>query len=214
MPKWVLGCKKSLAQKMIGKYLWIWGGDFLTPLALVNTLKTLDFYTPTPLSQKKFFFFLITPCKQTKLFACTTQQRMLYLFCNATAHEVRMQVKRNSVVVVNYHNKPRLALVRSLRPSVNKVNVMIYCFRNSSICSDWQIDPSDIVAVTNVSSTQFNALAKSYPNYAATDSVSKMLFAQQASADAVYPQYAAYRKHYGPRESCAATIARLHSQAA
>jgi hypothetical protein len=125
-----------------------------------------------------------------------------------------MQVKRNSVVVVNYCNKPRLALVRSLRPSVNSVNVMIYCYRNSSICSDWQIDPSDIVCVTDVPAAQFNALAKSYPNRAATDAISLRLFDWQASADAVYPQYAAYREHYGPRESCAATIARLHSQAA
>ncbi len=52
-----------------------------------------------------------------------------------------MQVKRNQVVVVNYQNAPRLALVRSVR-----------------------------------NSTQFYALAKSYPNYAATDSSSLKLF--------------------------------------
>jgi hypothetical protein len=112
-----------------------------------------------------------------------------------------MQVKRNQVVVVNYQNKPRLALVRSLRNKTQQVNVMIFCYRNSSICSDWLIDPSDIVAVTAVCSTQFNALAKSYPNYAATDSISLKLFDMQASADALFPQYAAYRKHYTKRES-------------
>jgi argonaute-like protein implicated in RNA metabolism and viral defense len=110
-----------------------------------------------------------------------------------------MQVKRNQVVVVNYQNALRLALVRSVRNSTQQVNVMIHCYRNSSICSDWLIKPSDIVAVTDVCSTQFNALAKSYPNYAATDSISSKLFAQQVIADAQYPQYAQYRNSYEPR---------------
>jgi hypothetical protein len=125
-----------------------------------------------------------------------------------------MQVKRNQVVVVNYQNAPRLALVRSVRNSTQQVNVMIFCYRNSSICSDWLIDTSDIVAVTDVNSTQFYALAKSYPNYAATDSISLKLFDMQASADAAFPQYATHRLHYGPRESCAAMIAAAPRQAA
>jgi hypothetical protein len=33
-PKWVYSEKKIAAQKIIGKYLWIRGGDFYTPLAL------------------------------------------------------------------------------------------------------------------------------------------------------------------------------------
>ncbi len=122
-------------------------------------------------------------------------------FVSNNSKVYNMQVKRNQVVVVSYQNKLRLALVRSLRNKSQQVNVMIFCYRNSSICSDWLIDPSDIVAVTTVSSAQFNALAKSYPNYAATDSISLKLFDMQASADAVYPQYAAYRNNYTKRES-------------
>ena len=105
-----------------------------------------------------------------------------------------MQIKRNSVVLVNYKNTQRLALVRSLR-SNNRVNVMIHMFANSSICSDYCVDASGVTA-TNIPAKYFNSLAKSYPNYTATDSISLKLFALQAQADALYPNYAALRKQY------------------
>jgi len=117
--------------------------------------------------------------------------------------ELHMQIKRNSVVLVNYNNTQRLALVRSLRKH-NKVNVMIHCFANSSICSDYCVDAS-AVTPTNIPAKYFNSLAKSYPNYAATDSISLRLFALQQQADSLYPQYAALRNNYEPSPySCAA----------
>ena len=91
-----------------------------------------------------------------------------------------MQIKRNSVVLVNYNNTQRLALVRSLR-SNNRVNVMIHLYANSSICSDYCVDASSVTP-TNIPAKYYNSLAKSYPNYAATDSISKKLFALQAQA--------------------------------
>ena len=108
-----------------------------------------------------------------------------------------MQIKRNSVVLVNYNNTQRLALVRSVRPTTNKVNVMIHLYANSSICSDYLVDAS-AVTPTNISAKYYNSLAKSYPNYAATDSISLKLFALQAQADSLYPQYAALRNNYEP----------------
>ena len=113
-----------------------------------------------------------------------------------------MQIKRNSVVLVNYNNTQRLALVRSVR-SNNRVNVMIHLYRNSSICSDYCVDASAVTA-TNIPAKYFNSLAKSYPNRAATDSISLRLFALQAQADSLYPQYAALRKQYEPSPYSAA----------
>ena len=107
-----------------------------------------------------------------------------------------MQIKRNSVVLVNYNNTQRLALVRSVR-SNNRVNVMIHLYANSSVCSDYCVDASAVTA-TNIPAKYFNSLAKSYPNYAATDSNSVKLFKLQAQADSLYPNYAALRNNYEP----------------
>ena len=107
-----------------------------------------------------------------------------------------MQIKRNSVVLVNYKNTQRLALVKSVR-SNNKINCVVHLYANSSICSDYLVDASAVTA-TNIPAKYFNSLAKSYPNYAATDSISLRLFALQAQADSLYPQYAVLRNNYEP----------------
>ena len=118
-------------------------------------------------------------------------------------------IKRNSVVLVNYNNTQRLALVKSIR-SNNKVNVVVHLYRNSSVCSDLLVD-SSAVTPTTVPAKYFNSLAKSYPNYSATDSISKKLFALQAQADSLFPQYAKLRNNYGPYESGSQIIARLQA---
>ena len=104
---------------------------------------------------------------------------------------------RNTLALVTYNNTQRLALVRSLRTKTNKVNVMIHLFANSSICTDMLVNPEDLV-YTDIPVEYYNALAKSYPNYAATDSISLKLFAQQAQADALYPSIAKLRNNYEP----------------
>jgi homoserine trans-succinylase len=106
------------------------------------------------------------------------------------------KIKRNSVVLVTLNNTQRLALVKSVR-SNNKVNCVVHLYANSSICSDYLVDASAVTA-TNIPAKYFNSLAKSYPNYAATDSTSKKLFALQAQADSLYPNYAALRNNYEP----------------
>ena len=106
------------------------------------------------------------------------------------------KIKRNSVVLVNYNNTQRLALVKSVR-SNNKVNVTMYLYANSSIASDYLVDASS-VQLTSVPAKQFTHLAKSYPNYACTNANSVLLFKLQQQADALYPNYAALRKHYAP----------------
>ena len=121
---------------------------------------------------------------------------MCYVSYTVTTKSVYMQnnIKRNSVVLVNYNNTQRLALVKSVR-SNNKLNVVIHLFANSSVCSDLLVD-SSTVQLTNVPAKYFNSLAKSYPNYSATDSNSKKLFALQACADSLFPQYATLRNNY------------------
>ena len=109
-------------------------------------------------------------------------------------YNMQNNIKRNSVVLVNYNNTQRLALVKSVR-SNNKLNVIVHLFANSSVSSDLLVDSSS-VTLTTVPAKLFNSLAKSYPNYAATDSTSKKLFALQAQADSLFPQYAALRNNY------------------
>ena len=105
-----------------------------------------------------------------------------------------MQIKRNSVVLVTYNNTQRLALVKSVR-SNNKLNVIIHLYRNSSCSSDYLVD-SSAVTLTNVPAKYFHSLAKSYPNYSATDAISLKLFAQQAHADSLFPSIAKLRNNY------------------
>ena len=105
------------------------------------------------------------------------------------------KIKRNSVVIVNYNNTQRLALVKSVNTSTNMLNVTMYLFANSSIASDYRVHASS-VQLTSVSAKQFTHLAKSYPNYACTSANSKLLFKLQQQADAAYPQYVKLRNNY------------------
>ena len=104
---------------------------------------------------------------------------------------------RNTLALVNYNNTQRLAYVKAVRPRTNKVNVTIFLFANSSIASDLLVDPEDLV-YTNIDPKLFTHLAKSYPNYSATDSNSVKLFALQAQADSQYPSIAKLRNNYEP----------------
>jgi len=102
---------------------------------------------------------------------------------------------RNTLALVNYNNTQRLALVKSVRPTTNKVNVTIYLYANASIASDLLVDPSDLV-YTNIPAKYFTHLAKSYPNYSATDRNSKLLFKLQQQADQLWPTVAKLRNNY------------------
>ena len=104
---------------------------------------------------------------------------------------------RNTLALVNYNNKQRLAYVKAVRPTTNKVNVTVFLYANSSIASDLLVDPTDLV-YTNIPAKQFTHLAKSYPNYAATDRNSKLLFALQQQADQQWPTVAKLRNNYEP----------------
>ena len=115
---------------------------------------------------------------------------------NSKVYNMQNNIKRNSVVLVNYKNTQRLALVKSVRTN-NKLNVIIHLFANSSVSSDLLVDSSS-VTLTTVPAKLFNSLAKSYPNYSATDSTSLKLFALQAQADSLFPQYAKLRNNYEP----------------
>ena len=102
---------------------------------------------------------------------------------------------RNTLALVNYNNTQRLAYVKSIRKASNKVNVTIFLYANSSIASDLLVDPEDLV-YTNIDPKLFASLAKSYPNYSATDSNSLKLFALQQQADQQYPSIARLRNNY------------------
>ena len=118
----------------------------------------------------------------------------MYNSNNSKVYNMQNNIKRNSVVLVNYNNTQRLALVKSVRTN-NKLNVIVHLFANSSVCSDLLVD-SSTVTPTSVPAKLFHSLAKSYPNYSATDSTSKKLFALQAQADSLFPQYAKLRNNY------------------
>ena len=117
---------------------------------------------------------------------------------------------RNTLALVTVYNTQRLAYVKSIRKATNKVNVTVFLYANSSIASDVLVDPEDLV-YTNIPAKYFNALAKSYPNYSATDPISLKLFAQQAHADSLFPTVAKLRNNYGPYESGSQIIARLQA---
>ena len=109
---------------------------------------------------------------------------------------------RNTLALVNYNNTQRLAYVKAVRPTTNKVNVTVFLYANSSIASDLLVDPEDLV-YTNIPAKYFASLAKSYPNYSATDSNSVKLFALQAQADQLYPSVARLRNNYTAYPSAA-----------
>ena len=118
---------------------------------------------------------------------------------------------RNTLALVNYNNTQRLALVKSVRPKTNKVNVTVFLYANSSTCTDMQVDPTELV-YTDIPVRYYNSLAKSYPNYSATDPISLKLFKLQQEADALYPTVAKLRNNYGPYESIQQGIARLRRE--
>ena len=123
---------------------------------------------------------------------------------------MQYNIKRNSVVLVNYNNTQRLALVKSVNKSTNMLNVTVYLYANSSIASDYRVH-ANTVTLTSVPAKYFNALAKSYPNYESTDSISLKLFALQQQADLQYPTVAKLRNNYGPYESGSQILARLQA---
>jgi len=104
---------------------------------------------------------------------------------------------RNTLVLVTYNNTQRLALVKSVRPSTGKVNVTMYLYANSSIATDYLVDPAELV-YTDIPAKLFTHLAKSYPNYSATDANSVLLFKLQQQADRLYPTVAKLRNNYAP----------------
>ena len=104
---------------------------------------------------------------------------------------------RNTLALVNYNNTQRLALVKSMRPSTGKVNVTVFLYANSSIATDYLVDPTELV-YTDIPAKYFTHLAKSYPNYTATDANSLLLFKLQQEADALYPSIAKLRNNYAP----------------
>ena len=104
---------------------------------------------------------------------------------------------RNTLALVNYNNTQRLALVKSVRPSTGKVNVTMYLYANASIATDYLVDPTELV-YTDIPAKYFTHLAKSYPNYTATDANSLLLFKLQQEADALYPSIAKLRNNYAP----------------
>jgi hypothetical protein len=112
-------------------------------------------------------------------------------------------IKRNSVVVVNYKNTQRLALVKSVNANTNMLNVSIYLFANASIASDYRVHAST-VQLTSLSAKQFIHLAKSYPLSACTNANSLLLLQLQQQADAAYPQYAKLRNNYAQYTSALA----------
>jgi hypothetical protein len=102
---------------------------------------------------------------------------------------------RNTLALVNYNNTQRLAYVKAVRPSTGKVNVTMFLYANASIATDYLVDPAELV-YTDIPAKLFTHLAKSYPNYSATDANSLKLFALQQQADALYPSIAKLRNNY------------------
>jgi hypothetical protein len=119
--------------------------------------------------------------------------------------------KRNQVVVIapqeRSYNKPRLAIIKSIRKD-GTVNCTFSMYKDSNIMTDYICDAKDILAVTAVDAQDFRNLATCFPNKDPKDS----FIMRQAVLDAQFPQYAAMRKDYGPRESIEEGIARLRRE--
>jgi len=119
--------------------------------------------------------------------------------------------KRNQVVVIapqeRSYNKPRLAIVKSIRKD-GTVNCTFSMYKDSNIMTDYICDAKDIISVTPVDAKDFRNLATDFPNKDPNDLFIKL----QNTVDARYPQYAAMRKDYGPRESIEEGIARLRRE--
>lgn len=122
-----------------------------------------------------------------------------------------MQVKRNQVVIIapqeRTYNKPRLAIVKSVRKN-GTINCTFSMYKESTVMTDYLCDATDIIAITAVEAKDFRNLSTCFPNKDPNDMFIKM----QNTVDACYPQYAAMRKDYGPRESITEGIARLRRE--
>lgn len=123
-----------------------------------------------------------------------------------------MQIKRNQVIVIaaqeRTYTKPRLAVVKSVRKD-GTLNCTFYMYRHSNIATDYLCSTDEVIAVTDISANDFRNLACSFGNQDPADP----FIIKQKALDAVYPQYAAMRKDYGPYESIEEGIARLKAAA-
>lgn len=124
-----------------------------------------------------------------------------------------MQVRRNQVVVIapqeREYNKPRLAIVKSILKNGN-INCTFSLYRECTAMTDYECNPRKIIAVTDVTENDFRNLVTCFPNKDPND---PFIIKQQA-VDARYPQFAAMRKDYGPRESIFEGIERIQRERA
>ena len=122
-----------------------------------------------------------------------------------------MQVKRNQVVIIapkeRQYDKPRLAIVKSVRKN-GTLNLTFSMYKGSTIMTDYICDAAEVIAVTAVDAKDFRNLATCFPNKDPND----LFIVKQKAVDAVFPQYAAMRKDYGPYESIEEGIARLRRE--
>jgi hypothetical protein len=118
--------------------------------------------------------------------------------------------KQNQVVVIapkeRVYDKPRLAIVKSIRKN-GTVNLTFSMYKESTVMTDYLCDAKDIIAITKVNAKDFRNLSTCFPNKDPNDPFIKL----QKSVDAQYPQYAAMRKDYGPRESIEEGIRRVRA---
>ena len=122
-----------------------------------------------------------------------------------------MQVKRNQVVIIapqeRTYDKPRLAIVKSVRKN-GVLNLTFSMYKGSTVMTDYLCDATDVIAITQVEAKDFRNLSTCFPNKDPNDRFIKM----QKAVDARFPQYAAMRKDYGPRESITEGIERLRRE--
>ena len=122
-----------------------------------------------------------------------------------------MQVKRNQVVIIapqeRTYDKPRLAIVKSVRKN-GTLNLTFSMYKGSTVMTDYLCDATDVIAITQVEAKDFRNLSTCFPNKDPNDMFIKM----QNTVDARFPQYAAMRKAYGPRESIFEGIERLRRE--
>lgn len=122
-----------------------------------------------------------------------------------------MQVKRNQVVIIapqeRQYNKPRLAIVKSVRKN-GTLNLTFSMYKGSTVMTDYTCDANEVIAITQVEAKDFRNLSTCFPNKDPNDRFIKM----QKAVDARFPQYAAMRKAYGPRESIFEGIERLRRE--
>ena len=124
-----------------------------------------------------------------------------------------MQVRRNQVVVIapqeREYNKPRLAIVKSILKNGNII-CTFSLYRECTAITDYECNPNKIIAVTDVTANDFRNLATCFPNRDPNDP----FIIKQKAVDARYPQFAAMRKDYGPRESIFEGIERIQRERA